>query len=183
MRRNHWISQGMLALGALGLFGCQADSGGPLTVIDSNPAQHALQTVEVDGVNLVLRPGSHRLAPATVSVAVIGSGGGSISADSGTLFVPAGALSLPVTITMEGSTTDIWKYLFGPAGLGFAAPATLEIAVDPSMIDDDGVTLKVAGSDELGLEWEVIEGSYYDAARGVVSAPIHHFSQYAICIE
>lgn len=181
MRRTNWITQGMLALGALGLFGCQADTGGPLTAVDSNPAQHALQTVEVDGVQLVLKPGTRQLAPATISAVVIDESGGSISADSGTLFVPAGALPGPVTITMEGSTTDIWKYLFGPAGLGFAAPATLEIAVDPSTVD--GVTLKVAGSDELGLEWTVIDGSYYDEARGVVVAPIHHFSQYAICVE
>ncbi|HUP19074.1 MAG TPA: hypothetical protein VM778_03875 [Gemmatimonadota bacterium] len=176
------IRHGLLALTVVALAGCELDRSGPIGV-QNDPVQPQLQTVEIDGVRLVLKPYTRRLVPATVSAVVIGSDGGSISADAGTLIVPAGALSLPETIVMEGSTTDIWKYLFGPAGLQFAAPATLEIVVDPSLMDGSDILLKVAGSDELGLEWEVIDGSYYDEGRGVVVAPIHHFSQYALCIE
>lgn len=182
MRSIRTLNHGLLALAAVALLGCELDRSGPIGVPQA-PGPASLQTVEVDGLRLVLKTPAHRLVPATVSAVLIGSAGGEISADAGTLTVPAGALTWPTTIVMEGSTTDIWKYLFGPAGLQFDVPATLEIAVDPSLVDADGVVLKVAGSDELGLEWEVIEGSHYDAERGVVVAPIHHFSQYSLCVE
>lgn len=178
MRVLRTTGRWLIAVLAIGLAACEADQAPPTAA-----PEPMLRTVRIDGVDLVLRPDGRRLAASFLASEVIGPAGGSIAAGAGTLLVPQGALSADTPITMEDTVDDIWKYRFGPSGLQFASPSTLEIAADPDQLGTDPGSLKVAGSDELGLEWEIIEGSGYDETRGIVTAPIHHFSQYALCVN
>lgn len=175
-RTSRWF----LALLVFGLAACEVDQTGPTDV----PVEPRLQTVTIDGVDIVLHPGGNPLVPSGWVAKVIGPDGGSISTDGASLAIPPQALLLPTTIWMKGKYSPEWKYWFGPSGLRFQVPSRLDIVVDPALLSNvDPATLKIAGSDDLGLQWQVIEGSGYDSTRGVVSSPIHHFSQYALCIN
>ena len=169
-----------LVLGAvaLGLAACQGNPG-PTEISSSGPRY---STTTIDGVQLLNMPPGQRLTPAGITAKVIDSSGGFIEIDGGRLDIPAGALMLPTTITMIGKEAPHYRYKFGPSGLQFATPATLSIQVDAAALGVDPSRLKVAGSDDLGLQWTVIGGSY-DPAQGAVVVPIEHFSQYWICLN
>jgi hypothetical protein len=168
-----------LAFGLCGLaWACQGNPG-PMEVTNPGPRYG---TTTIDGVQMLHTPPSHRLTPATTVSAVIGPEGGSIETDGGRLDIPAGALAVPMLIVEKGKEAPYYRYRFGPAGLQFATPATLTIQVDPAEVGVDPSRIKVAGSNDLGLEWTVIGGTY-DPALGAVVVQIEHFSLYELCIN
>jgi len=71
---------------------------------------------------------------------------------------------------------------FGPTGISFAKPVVLKIKYDPANLP--------SGTEEAALElylhtssgWQVVPGSTVDFTAKVVSAPVSHFSTYAILI-
>ena len=168
-----------LAIGLIGLaWACQGNPG-PTDPAKSGPRYG---TTTIDGVRLLNTAPSERLTPAALVTAVIGPEGGSLETDGGRLTIPAGALAVPVPIAMRGKEEPHYRYKFGPSGLQFSTPATLAIEVDPAALGVDPSRVKVAGSDDLGLQWSVIGGTY-DPALGAVVVPIKHFSQYVLCIN
>jgi hypothetical protein len=177
VKPRHWNLRTMiLGLVALGFVACQGNPG-PTAV----PEGARYDTTTINGVRLLLRPAGARLTPAAIVTEIIGADGGSISTDGGTLTIPAGALGVPELISMRGPEDNLWAYAFGPNGLQFEIPATLEIRLGELGIDPS--QLKAAGASDLGNDWQVIDESMYDPERGAVVAPIQHFSQYALCID
>ena len=174
---KRFTSSSLAALiAAFGLTACQ--DMGP-TAVPREEAGRA-PTTTVNGVDLLNAPARALLHPASVGAAVIGPDGGSIEVDGARFTVPAGALSESVLITMHGKLNGQYRYKFGPNGLQFAAPATLTIPVDPAEAGIIAERLAVATASDDGDDWRVIGGAY-DPATGTVSAPIHHFTQYALC--
>lgn len=109
--------------------------------------------------------------------------GGVVTDKSGkaTLAIPPGALAADTDITLavaaaaNGSAGDI--YDFGPEGLQFLKPATLTLKGDGITVPE-GKTAAVGLFD--GTAFKKIEGSAFSA--GVATAPVTHFSKYAIVI-
>jgi hypothetical protein len=108
---------------------------------------------------------------------VIGPSGGTLKVGTHTLVIPSGALSTRVTITGEqisGSTNSV---RFSPEGLHFDQPAQLTMSYDNCAL----VLLqkKIVYTDEKLKILEVL-GSLDLFKKKSVSAPIDHFSRYAV---
>jgi hypothetical protein len=106
--------------------------------------------------------------------------GGTVKAEDGTsLVIPPGALEADADITLAvGAASNGAKssvYTFGPDGLKFTKPATLSIKT-AGLTAPSGQALALAVLD--GTTWTPLDGSM--VASDAVSAPILHFSQYAI---
>jgi hypothetical protein len=109
---------------------------------------------------------------------VIGSKGGTIRVGSHELVIPKGALKGKVKITAEqvrGSTNSI---RFSPEGLRFEKPATLTMTYDNCAV----VLLqkKIVYTDEKLKILEVLKASLDIFKKKEVTAPIDHFSRYAL---
>lgn len=167
----------VLGLVALGFVACQG-SPGPTAV----PEGAGYETTTINGVQLLHTPPGQRLMTSAYAYAIIGPEGGTIEKDGGRLTIPAGALAAPVLIAEQGREAPHYQYRFGPSGLQFATPATLSIKINPAEFGIDPSLVKVAGSDDLGLWWTVLGGTY-DPVTQTLNVPIHHFSQYALCID
>jgi len=73
-------------------------------------------------------------------------------------------------------------YQLGPEGVSFDSPTTLIFTYDPSLIPE-GVSeenLLLATWDESAGEWVVLEGCTVDVDNHTISAPVSHFSTFAI---
>jgi hypothetical protein len=122
-------------------------------------------------------------AGATVTVRVSAAQGGTVSDKEGkvTLAIPPGALAADTDITLavaaasNGSASAV--YDFGPDGLQFQKPAALTLKGDGITVPD-GKKAVVGLLD--GATFKTVEGSSFTA--GVATAPIMHFTKYAIVI-
>ena len=109
--------------------------------------------------------------------AVIGATGGTLANDDATLTVPANALAqdteLSITSTTSAAPTGYDRYSpiydFGPEGLTFAEPVTIELAFTG---DANKATLfwSVAGNRDA---FEALEGT---VSGGSITAQVTHFS-------
>jgi len=109
---------------------------------------------------------------------VIGPKGGVIRVGAHTLSIPGNAVEGTVTITAEqisGSTNSI---RFSPEGLRFQKPAVLTMTYDNCAV----VLLekKIVYTDEKLKILEVLTGSIDLFRKKEVTAPIDHFSRYAL---
>ena len=116
--------------------------------------------------------------PYAVTTATIGSKGGEIVVGTHRLLIPEGALSQTTQITAEqvsGSTNSV---RFSPEGLRFATPAQLTMSYENCAL----VLLqkKVVYTDEKLKILEVLQASLDLFKKKSVSAPIDHFSRYAV---
>lgn len=108
--------------------------------------------------------------------------GGTLQTPSGAaqLEVPAGALAadteLSVTVAAKTADTASDIYDFGPDGLQFEAPVTLTILWD----GDPGEGNKAVIAWKDGETWTEIAGS--SLTDGKVTAPVEHFSQFAVVV-
>jgi hypothetical protein len=108
----------------------------------------------------------------------IGPEGGVLSVGTHTLFIPKDALSQNVTITAEqvqGSTNSV---RFSPEGLRFRTPAVLTMTYENCAL----VLLqkKIVYTDERLKVLEVLKASLDLFKKKSVTAPIDHFSRYAV---
>jgi hypothetical protein len=84
---------------------------------------------------------------------------------------------------MEPLNNGYVEFKFGPNGLTFSTPATLMInAAKANIGATDKASLRIAGASDSGDDWQVI-GGIYDPVTDTVTAPISHFSRYALCLE
>ena len=73
-------------------------------------------------------------------------------------------------------------YTLGPDGAAFDPPATLILSYDPRLLPP-GATVKnlfLAAWDAVGKQWTALDRSNIDSSLNAVSAPISHFSSYAV---
>ena len=119
----------------------------------------------------------------TVTVRVSAATGGSVSDKDGKakLDIPAGALAQDTDITLkltEKSGAAVIEVAdFGPDGLQFLKPATLEFKADATLAPA-GKSLAVAI--EEGGTFKAVAGSTY--ANGVAKAPVEHFTKFTVIV-
>lgn len=119
-------------------------------------------------------------AAKTVVVRVTAAAGGSVEDEAGhaKLVIPAGALESDTDITLAilpksgGALVDVAD--FGPDGLEFLRPVTLELKADAALAGDESLVLAV---EEEGT-FKELPGSTY--ANGVAKGDIEHFSKYSV---
>lgn len=115
--------------------------------------------------------------PYEIVTETIGPQGGRIKIGNHRLDIPSGALDRDVTITAEqisGSTNSI---RFSPEGLDFERPAALTMAYDNCALTL--VQKKIVYTDEQLKILEVLR-SFDLFRKKSVTAPIDHFSRYAV---
>jgi hypothetical protein len=163
-----------LALGAVlaVMVACSAadDSAGP-----TPPSE-----LQVGGALLSLGD-LHLLAcsaqPYAVRTQTVGTAGGTIVVGTHRLVIPAGALAKPVQIKAEQLTGKVNSVRFSPEGLKFAKPATLSLSY--SNCSPLLLLKRVVYTNELLGILELLP-SIDDLRSRTVSAPIRHFSRYAV---
>ena len=163
-----------LALGAVlaVMVACSAadDSAGP-----TPPSE-----LQVGGALLSLGD-LHLLAcsaqPYAVRTQTVGTAGGTIVVGTHRLVIPAGALAKPVQIKAEQLTGKVNSVRFSPEGLKFAKPATLSLSY--SNCSPLLLLKRVVYTNELLGILELLP-SLDDLRTKTVSAPIRHFSRYAV---
>lgn len=191
----------------VGLAACGQDDGpiAPVAMQDAaNPA-----TVTINGVELLLAPssgaetarfgkkagggkstGGGKGRCSTYDRRLINNNGGILQVCGAQLEVHSGSFPRTEHLWMDtGDRRDdgLWSYEFGPSGTTFApTPATLTIQVkakDLKRLGIDPNQLSIAFVSGPGhSDWEVV-GVDYDWDTQTISAPIQHFSRYALCIE
>lgn len=115
--------------------------------------------------------------PYTVKTQTVGTAGGTIVIGTHRLVIPAGALAKPVQIKAEQMTGRVNSVRFSPEGLKFAKPATLRLSYgncSPLLL-----LKRVVYTNELLGILELLP-SIDDLRSRTVSAPIRHFSRYAV---
>jgi surface protein len=140
--------------------------------------------VAADSVRVVVTPvpvtppASGAAAPVTTSVL-----GGAV-----TLTIPPGATTAPALTVAPAPVAPAddripagLAYVFGPAGSQFASPLTVSVAYDPAQILAAKRPLLRLHLVEGSTVTEVA-GSAVDLANNRVTAPVTHFSTYAILV-
>ena len=115
--------------------------------------------------------------PYATKTQTVGSAGGTIVVGTHRLVIPAGALSSPVQIKAEQVTGKVNSVRFSPDGLKFAKPATLRLSY--SNCSSLLLVKRVVYTNELLGILELLP-SLDDLRTKSVSAPIRHFSRYAV---
>jgi hypothetical protein len=119
--------------------------------------------------------------PADSSTVTIGPSGGTIVVGPHTLVIPAGALSEDVAITATAPSDSINSVSFQPEGLTFAEGSPAWLTLDYSNCGPLGrISYKrIAYTTDL-LDILELLPSFDDRSHGQVSAPLEHFSRYAV---
>lgn len=169
----------LIPMAALGLAACQGEPG-PASVDDWAPS-----FVEVNGVKLVtVQPGRGLTLADGILERVQRNEGVTLTTVDATLVIQPGSMSRTATVTMTPQNdSGFVQFLFGPSGLTFNPAATLRISASKANIDPllKG-RLRIAGASDTADDWVVVGGTY-DPATDTVTAPISHFSRYALCVE
>ncbi len=118
----------------------------------------------------------------TVSVNVSAAAGGTVADKAGSvsLVIPPGALEKDTTITLAvgaavtGTIANV--YDFGPDGLKFTKPVSLEIKATVPEGKQAAVAFESAGA------WKQLSGSTVDKTKGTVKASTDHFTKYSVVV-
>lgn len=118
----------------------------------------------------------------TVTVRVSAASGGSVADKAGKakLDIPAGALAQDTDITLKisaktgNAVADVAD--FGPNGLQFLKPATLQLKGDASLANGKSLAVGI----EDGTNFKAIEGSTF--ANGVATANVEHFTKFTLVV-
>lgn len=177
-----------LALALGGAFACSLDRGAPtvpLSAGDPRPAsrgarddasEHRAAYDDHAGVSAPLVRCQER--DGGFAESDIGPGGGRVVIGRNRLIVPAGALSQTVHITATVPEAGYAIISFQPEGLVFEKAVRLVIDASRCAIPD-GSTPDVVYINKAGEIVERIHGSSNGEPQ-TVTAPIHHFSSYAL---
>lgn len=111
----------------------------------------------------------------------VGTGGGTITVGPHTLTIPAGALSQGVMITAEAPSDSVRSVRLLPEGLTFAPgnPARLTLSYTNCSLLGSLAPKRIAYTTDL-LELLQLLPSIDDLLRKRVTAPLEHFSRYAV---
>ena len=151
---------------------CSADESlGPNQAPEIQPSGSLLSTLR--NLNLL----SCSAQPYAVKTQTVGSAGGTIVVGTHRLVIPAGALSSSVKIKAEQVSGRVNSVRFSPDGLKFAKPALLTLSY--SNCSPLLLVKRVVYTNELLGILELLP-SLDDLRTKTVSAPIRHFSRYAV---
>jgi hypothetical protein len=173
---NRWllsiVAGGVLLVGA----GCSStdespagpSTGAPEAALLSSPLSSTLFSLDLLTCTSL---------PYAAATATVGREGGTIRVGKSTLVVPPGALLSQVTIKAEQMPGAANSIRFSPAGLKFARPARLTMSYDNCLL---ALPAKRIVYTTEGLRvLELLQTLDLRLSR-TVSAPIDHFSRYAI---
>jgi len=179
-RWNRRLLSGMLVGALLVGGGCATDSDSPVAPSGAAP-QAAILSTTVGVVGPAVLTSVDLLTctalPYASSSATIGPEGGTLRVGKSTLIIPRGALSTPVSIKAEQMTGKTNSVRFSPEGLRFRQPAQLTMSYDNCL-----VTLpakRIVYTSEALTVLEILKSLDLRLTR-TVSAPVDHFSRYAI---
>jgi Bacterial Ig-like domain (group 2)/Right handed beta helix region len=142
-------------------------------------AEAASDSVKVRVVPVpVTPPASGAAAPVTTSVL---SGAVSLTIPPGATTAPTLTVAPVPTAPADDRIPAGGAYVFGPDGAQFATPITVSLRYDPAQIPAAKRKLLRLHLVEGSTVTEV-PGSTVDSASGRVSAPVSHFSTYAILV-
>ena len=105
------------------------------------------------------------------------------------VYVPPGALTKTVKITVTARSGKLYDYHFEPEGLQFAVPVVLTQTLPSSAFKDGGLTLKGAYYSAPTLQYDATTGqatvneiqpTVVDAWHNQISFSIRHFSGYVV---
>jgi len=145
--------------------------GGTLNLVDTT------LTTTVNTVGSLLNLLSCSTLPDDKATQWVGPDGGTIRFGSSSLSIPRGALKSYVQITAEQVSDDVNSVRFSPEGLQFGKPATLTMGYSNCQQVDSPKQI-VYTDDDLNVV-EILKSK--DSSRGeTVSAPLNHFSRYAV---
>lgn len=116
--------------------------------------------------------------PADSATATIDSSGGVIQIGPHTLTIPPGALSAPVTIMAVAPSDTVNRIQFQPTGLRFREPARLTMSYGNCGVLY-GLLPQLAYTTDSLQVLQILE-SATDPFSQTVSAPLRHFSDYAV---
>ena len=109
----------------------------------------------------------------------IGSEGGTIAVGGHTLTVPPQALDTDVTITAVAPSDTIRHVRFQPEGMQFAEPASLTLSYAGCSLLGSLAPKRIAYTTDALLILEYLP-SLDDLSGQTVTAPLRHFSEYAV---
>jgi hypothetical protein len=182
---------------ALGVAACGQDSG-PLAPLGQDTVSSA-PTVTINGVELLKAPdgglalngnGNGNGKCSTYDDRTINNNGGTLSVCDAELVIHHHSFPRVEQLWMQtGDTREdgLWSYEFGPSGTQFEnTPATMTVFVTAAELqamglDPDQLSIAYVTSPNHE-DWQVI-GVDYDWDSQSISAPVWHFSRYALCIE
>jgi hypothetical protein len=172
--RSRWLLSALLA-GAIGLALSCADPS-PLGVRAPASAPQA----DLLGL-LPLRTGLVGCSPlaATAVTQTIGPAGGTLQVGPHTLSVPAGALDAAVSITAVAPADTVNRIQLQPEGLTFAEPASLTMSYANCDVLALALRPQIVYTTDLLQILEYLH-SVGDPLSQTVTAPLQHFSSYAI---
>ena len=115
--------------------------------------------------------------PYATTTRTVGPNGGVVAVGQYTLVIPAGALSSNVQIRAEQMSGKVNSVRFSPEGLKFATPATLTMGYQNCAL----VLLpkRIVYTSELLKVLEILRSQDLLGPK-TVTAPIDHFSRYAV---
>lgn len=116
--------------------------------------------------------------PYAADVRTIGPEGGELRIGPHQLTIPPGALQSPVVITGEAPVSTAVLVRLSPDGLHFAARANLTLSYGHCAHLLPGILTTIVQVDDLLNVLEVLPS--LDTRAGTVSAPLRHFSNYAV---
>lgn len=128
----------------------------------------------VAGTLLACRP-----LPADSTTQVIGPDGGTVVVGPHQLRVPEGGLTAPIAITAVAPSDTVNRVVFGPAGLTFQRPVWLSMSYANCGAAGWFLPKRVAYTTDA-LEIIELLLSFDNRLAQRVSAPIRHFSTYAV---
>jgi hypothetical protein len=142
-------------------------------------------------VSLFLVACGDATSPGEEPEGVVDASGGVVTADNGKvrLEVPAGAVSGQTQITIERASAPAANpnllpgtaYEFGPSGLQFTSPVTLDLAYDPAELPAGAHEQRLRIFKQVGSGWVLdAEAAGVDAAANRVRASIMGFSTHAV---
>lgn len=108
--------------------------------------------------------------------------------DGATLNVPAGALSIPVALSLslvlQPDSPEGLTIALGPDGTSFAVPAALTLPLRPTFFVDNAIEsaseIRVALRSADGLNGEALAVTSFDPASRSVTVLVPHFSQVTV---
>ncbi len=191
MRHLGAVKRLLVVAVALGFAACGEDTS---PVAPGQDIISSASTVTINGVELLRAPeGGLALAGkrcGTYDRRNITNNGGTLSVCDAELEIHHHSFPQTERLWMQtGDTRDdgLWSYEFGPSGTQFEnTPATLTVFVTAGELqsmgfDPDQLSIAYVTSPDHE-DWQVI-GVDYDWDSQSISAPVWHFSRYALCIE
>ena len=148
------------------------------------------------GTTSSVQPSTSKTDPVgTTTSKAVGSAGGTLGTSSGnaSVVIPAGAIAGSTSLTVavvessQAPATSVIAskvvssvYDFSPNGTQFAKPISMALKTSEAPVTGQKAVL--AFLDNATNAWQVVPNSTYDASTGTVSAPVSHFTIFAVII-